>query len=150
VIVCVPYTVRFLHRNTLPAIAQIGFPMLVCPITPSHSYLAWFDYWWHSYKTGFMIVEHDVEIILGGRTVLEEFNDCAEPWCVSPYNDNQLLGCSKFVPKSLAINWSVVKDRTQEGWKGLDMGVSKALRGYGYRPHVHPRGTIHHRTRHEQ
>ena len=153
--VYIPVVPRYLHSRTIPSVIEAGFSVVVVNLETSITYFDAFVGWWHSSTNGFIIVEHDVEILSAAVTetqvnILQEFMDCNCPWCISPYNDVHLLGCSKFVPKEMKINWSVIRDNCIDGWKGLDMAIARSLRNYGYTPHVHRRATIHHHLDNER
>lgn len=148
-IVCIPAVPGYLHPSVVPAVLQSGFDCVVCNVSEPNSYFHAFVNWWHSYPNGFVVVEHDVEIIPAAVTetqqnVLQEMVCCDSSWCCSPYNDHHLLGCTKFLPRHLKINWTIVRELCGGRWEGLDMAVSKSIRQFGEIPHVHRRGTLHH------
>lgn len=147
-IVCVPVIPGYLHSRTIPSIVTSGFSCVVYNVETPNSYFDTFYDWWHSYSSGFLIVEHDVEILPRAVTetqynILEEMERCPEPWCVSPYNDKHLLGCSKFIPSQMEIDFDLVAALGKD-WRTLDMSISRALRGTGEKQCVHRRATVHH------
>jgi len=155
VIVCVPAIPRLIHRRTVPSIIQTGLDCFVCNVQEPTSYYNYFYSWWYRFETGFIIVEHDVEILSAAITetqqdILNEMISCDSPWCVSPYNDHHLLGCTKFIPLQMRIDFLTIKELCNGHWKGLDMAISKSLRQNGEIPHIHRRGTFHHATRHSE
>lgn len=148
-IVCVPAIPRYLHSDTVPSVLQTDLDCFVCNVEAPNSYFNYLRSWWTSYSSGFIIVEHDVQILPPAVTetkqdILNEMASCNEPWCCSPYNDKHLLGCTKFIPFELEIDFDQIYELTGGNWRGLDMAVSASLRRYGEIPHIHRRGAIHH------
>lgn len=148
-VVNVPCIPRMLHPDVIPSVLNSGYTVAVVDVTPPSSYFHSFVRWWDTQPEGFLIVEHDVEILPAAVTetvenILQEMEYCDSPWCVSPYNDIHLLGCSKFIPKRLEIDWRLVRKLSGGDWLGLDMAISSSLRKMGEIPHVHRRATLHH------
>jgi hypothetical protein len=126
----VPATPDGLDPGVVPAILAAGWEATVIPMLAPGDYARWFtEAYGRPATEPFAIVEHDVIVTPG---TLRLFDECPEPWCVNPYNDRRLLGCTRFKPgflPALPPLWA--------NWDQLDQAIYRWLRWGGAEPHVH-------------
>lgn len=134
-----------LHPAVIPALLFAGAEAITVASCGSSeaAYSRWLVDWWleRDRPGGFAIVEHDVEI---APTMLQQFAECPEPWCVAPYRGGAeaLLGCTRFRPAELPD--VRVHELVGAHWKELDMRLYRRLLDAGRRPHKHRPAPRHH------
>ena len=109
------------------------------------------ELWAEETDCGF--IEQDIEIHAAVRL---EFAQCAEPWCVFPYNGpgygqvcdyvlTKGLGCVRFAKELVKAHPRLVADLENCTWRRLDVEVAASLEKLGYSPHIHvPNVRQHH------
>ncbi len=118
-------------------------------------YVALLDIW----KRGetFALLEHDV---LCRPDIIQEFEDCPEPWCLYGYDSmchpqcqeawrNQ-LGCTRFRSELIAVVPDALSSIPADNWDWHEMcnGVGENLRAAGFTHHWHHPPAEHHRETH--
>jgi len=121
----IPAALAAAQEHDQPGMVEVWW---IHPNNPYH-YDTLLRGWWMVQMT-FLLLEHDVVL---ERQAIAEFAQCPRPWCVSPYNDHTLLGCSRFRPEQLgAPGW------LPSAWNQLDQAVYAWLGMRGHQPHIHP------------
>ncbi len=104
----------------------------------------------------FCVIEHDV---VCRPDVIEEFEECPEPWCVFPYDDfchrecqeawRNMLGCTRFDASLIAAVPQALEDieERRRPWLNLCDGIGNNLRAAGFTHHWHEPAVHHHHMR---
>lgn len=96
---------------------------------------------------GWLNVEQDIEIHSG---VVEQAQDCREPWCVWPYKGanggllDHSLGCTRFSDGLLRNQPRFMEDLGIYNWQIMDAQIHPLLLTLGYEAHIHEPVQHHH------
>lgn len=141
--VLVPATPAGLHPSVVPALLTWARGVNVFAMRSELDYAMVLGAVWEDARENdevVLVVEHDVEV---AADVARGLLECAQPWCVAPYNGHEALGCAKFEPAGISP-WPITMPVP---WLQLDQQLYRALMdGVGVGPHVHarPRPVHHH------
>lgn len=145
----VPYTA--VHPETAQAV-----PPGTVWVDVSYSDTAYFGAllkWWETGQT-FAVIEHDIAVT---QHVVDEFENCPEPWCLFGYAEfcheacmeawRNALGCTRFRRELIEAVPDAVRDIPRDlwDWHNLCDGLGANLRAAGFSHHWHYPPVRHHR-----